>query len=292
MAIIDAIINYRRHLKRRNYSVHTIKNYMHTLTNFILWVKVPIEAVQSKDVLVYMDYLLSRKLKPKTINCHLDSIRGFYYYLIDEEGVQIQNPVKPGYILRLAKPLPRCLRKEEVSRLFKVIKSVRDRAIFMLMLRCGLRVGEVANLKLSDLNLQQGQILVCSGKGAKDRVVYVSHDTYEALWAYLKARASGRAKKVFLVEKGDYKGKPISVRGIQKRMEYYRKKAGLKVSCHQMRHTMASDLLNADADLVSIQDLLGHNRIRTTERYLMVSNLKVERDYHRAMQTVMERYTK
>jgi site-specific recombinase XerD len=96
-------------------------------------------------------------------------------------------------------------------------------------------------------------------------------------------------KKVFLVEKGDYKGKPISVRGIQKRMEYYARKAGLSISCHRLRHTMATQLLNAEADLVTIQDLLGHSRIKTTQRYSKVSNLKVQRDYHKAMKIVMQR---
>jgi site-specific recombinase XerD len=96
-------------------------------------------------------------------------------------------------------------------------------------------------------------------------------------------------KKLFLVEKGTYRGKPISVRGIQKRMEYYAKKAGLKISCHQLRHTMATQLLNADADLVTIQDLLGHTRIKTTQRYCKISNLKVQRDYFNAMEVVIKR---
>lgn len=263
---------------------------MNTLKYFVIWVNVPIEDVSSKDILCYIDYLLERRLQPKTINCHLDSIRGFYNYLIDEEDAQIENPVKRGYILRLPRPLPRYLRKEEVQSLLRIIRNLRDRAIFMLMLRSGLRVAEVANLRLTDLDLRRSQILVCGGKGGKDRIVYISDDTYEALTAYLKARVDGRVKKVFLVEKGTYKGKPISVRGIQKRIEYYRRKAGLKASCHQLRHTMATDMLNADADLVSIQDLLGHTRIKTTQRYSKVSNLKVERDYHRAMQVVMERH--
>ena len=77
--------------------------------------------------------------------------------------------------------------------------------------------------------------------------------------------------------------------GIQKRIEYYARKAGLKVSCHQLRHTMATQLLNADADLVSIQDLLGYSRIKTTQRYCTVSNLKVQRDYFKAMEVVMQR---
>ena len=105
----------------------------------------------------------------------------------------------------------------------------------------------------------------------------------------MKVRIPSKARKIFLVEKGTYKGKPISVRGIQKRMEHYARKAGLKISCHHLRHTMATQLLNADMDLVSIQDLLGHTRIKTTERYIKVSNVKVMRDYFKAMESVMQR---
>jgi len=84
------------------------------------------------------------------------------------------------------------------------------------------------------------------------------------------------------------RGKAISVRGIQKRLEYYARQAKLKVSFHQLRHTMATQLLNADAALVTIQDLLGHTRIKTTQRYCRVSNVKVQRDYHRAMAAILQ----
>ena len=289
MAITESIVHYRRHLKRRNYSAHTVKNYMNSLKQFIVWVDVPIEQVTSKKVLSYIDHLLDRGLRPKTINCHLDSIRGYYRYLIDEEQVSITHPVKTGYALRLAHPLPRYVKEENLRKLFKLIVNHRDRAIFMVMLRCGLRVEEVANLTLAALDLPRRQLFVYHGKGAKDRVVYISDDAYQALIRYLKVRPTGRAKKLFLVEKGSYRGRPISVRGIQKRMEYYARKAGLKISCHQLRHTMATQLLNADADLVTIQDLLGHSRMKTTERYCKVSNVKVQRDYYKAMSRVMQR---
>jgi len=289
MAITDAIINYRRFLKRRNYSRYTVRNYMNTLKHFIVWVDVPIEQATHKNVLSFIEYLLDKYLQPKTINCYLDGIRDFYDYLITEEQIPMINPVKRGYALRLSRPLPRYLRDEEIPRLFSVIHSRRDRAMFMVMLRCGLRVEEVAQLTLAALDLRRSQVFIYEGKGAKDRVVYVSNDAYRALVQYLRVRPSSRAKKLFLVEKGRFKGTPLSVRGIQKRMEAYARKAGVKVSCHQLRHTMATQLLNADADLVTIQDLLGHTRIKTTQRYCRVSNLKVQRDYHRAMEKVMQR---
>jgi len=290
MDITNAIINYRRFLKRKNCSKHTLRNYMSTLKQFVLWVDVPIEQVTHKTVLSFMDHLLDKRLKPKTINCYLNSIRGFYEYLIEEEQVPMFQPVKRGYSLRLSRPLPRYLRDEDVPRLFNVISSKRDRAMFMLMLRCGLRVEEVAKLTMAALDLPRSQLFVYEGKGVKDRVVYLSNDAYKILVQYLKARPSSRTKRVFLIEKGRFKGKPIQVRGIQHCMQHYAKKAGLKVSCHQLRHTMATQLLNADADLVTIQDLLGHTRIKTTQRYCRVSNLKVQRDYHKAIEKVMHRH--
>ena len=290
MGITDSIINYRRFLKRKNYSNYTVRNYMNTLKHFIVWLKVPVEEVTPNTVLSFIDYLLDKRLTPKTVNCYLDSIRGFYEHLIYEENVRITNPVKRGYALRLSNPLPRYIRDEDIPLLFKRVKSKRDRAMFMLMLRCGLRVEEVAKLTLAALDLRRLQVFVYEGKGAKDRVVYLSNDAYNALAEYLRQRPSSRAKRVFLVEKGRFKGKAISVRGIQKRMEQYAQESGLNVSCHQLRHTMATQLLNADADLSTIQDLLGHTRIKTTQRYCRISNLKVQRDYHKAIERVVQRH--
>jgi site-specific recombinase XerD len=291
MDITDSIINYRRSLKRRNYSTYTIRNYMNTLKQFVIWLDVPIDAVTHKKLLGFIDHLLAKRLKPKTINCYLYSIRGFYDYLIYEQQVTMLNPVKLGDALRLSKPLPRFLRDEQVSALFAQIDDPRDLAIFKLMLRCGLRVEEVARLSLAAVDLKRAQVFVYHGKGAKDRVVYLSKDAYQALLAYLKVRPYSRAKRLFLVNKGRYRGKPLNVRGIQHRMQHYAKKIGLKVSCHQLRHTMATQMLNANADVVSIQDLLGHAYIRTTERYCRVSNQKVRRDYFQAMEKVLERHS-
>jgi site-specific recombinase XerD len=285
----EALIKYRRFLKRRNYSAHTIKTYMNTLEHFLSWLPLPVAEVTSSQIFAYIEFLLGRGLTPKTINCRLDSVRGFFIYLNQEEGAPRSNPVKKGSGLRLARPLPRYLKDEEVTRFFQILKGLRDRAIFMLMLRCGLRVEEVAHLRLQDLDLAQRRILVCQGKGNKDRVVYISPDAERMLRSYLASRSSSTEKEIFLVNKGTCRGKPISVRGIQKRMEYYARKAGLEISCHHLRHTMATQLLNADADLVTIQDLLGHSRIKTTQRYAKISNVKVQRDYYKAMEVILQK---
>ena len=289
MGITDSIIGFRQSLKRKNYSRCTIRDYMSTMRQFVIWVDCPIEKVDRRKILSFIDSLLDGRLHPKTINCYLDSIRSFYKYLREEEDIEIENPVKSGYLLRLPKPLPRFLQDEEVEKLFKIIVGARDKAIFYLMLRCGLRVEETAGLLLDDLDLRRGTIIIKNGKGAKGRMVYMSTDAHSAIKEYLRVRHPVRTKALFLVDKGVLKGKPISVRGIQKRLELYARKSGLRVSCHELRHTMATQLLNAGADLTVIQDLLGHNRVATTQRYCRVSNLKVQNDYYKAMDLVVKR---
>jgi len=281
------LIQYRRALKRKNYSVHTLKSYMNILDQFMRWLSVPLSEVTRKEIGLYVDHLLRKRRTPKTITCHLQTIRLFYDYFVNEEGRTISNPVT-RISLRLPKPLPRHLKDDQVRSLFAGIRDLRDRAMFMLMLRCGLRVQEVAELTVDAVEYGRRQIFVSHGKGAKDRVVYMSEDARSALQAYL-VRRSSKARVLFLVQKGPLRGSPLSVRGIQKRIEYYARKNHLSVSCHRLRHTMATQLLNADADLATIQDLLGHSQVTTTQRYCRVANLKVQRDYYKAMKLVMQR---
>jgi len=289
MNLTNSIIDYKRHLKRRNYSPHTIDNYLYSIKQFVLWLKIPVEEVTHRHISAYIDYLLSKHRSPQTINSNLFRIRGLYYYLRYDQGLQIENPVRRGMGLRLPKPLPLFLRDEDVDRFFGVITKARDHAMFRIMLRCGLRVQEVADLTKDAIDTQTRHLIVRLGKGSKDRVTYLSADANEALQRYLKRRASSRVKKVFLVEKGTHKGKPLSVRGIKKRMEFYAKKSGVKISSHRLRHTMATQMLNADTDLVVIQSLLGHSKITTTERYSKIHNPKTRRDYFRAMNEITNR---
>jgi site-specific recombinase XerD len=275
-------------LKRRNYSDHTRRNYLNRLQHFLVWLPVPVESAEPIHIKHFIDVLLDGRLSPQTINGHLIAIRSFYRYLQEDEQLEIANPVISGLSLRLPKPLPRFLQDSEVRAFFSAISTPRDLAMFMLMLRCGLRVEEVANLVLGAVDHQRNQLMVRNGKGARDRLVYLYDDVAEALADYLQLRPETDEPRIFLVEKGTYKGKPLSVRGIQKRAEYYSEKSGVHVSCHQLRHTMATDLLNAGADIVTIQYLLGHSRIKTTMRYARLSNQKARMDYYQAMDRIIE----
>jgi site-specific recombinase XerD len=281
------LVRYRRALKRKNYSTHTVKSYVNILDQFMRWLTVPLPEVTREEIGAYVDHLLRKRRTPKTITCHLQTIRLFFDYLMNEEDRSMVNPVT-RISLRLPKPLPRHLKDDQVRRLFDGITDLRDRAMFMVMLRCGLRVQEVAELTVDAVEYGRRQIFVFHGKGAKDRVVYMSEDARSALLAYL-AKRSSKVNGLFLVQKGLMRGKPLSVRGIQKRIEHYARESGLNVSCHRLRHTMATQLLNADADLATIQDLLGHGQITTTQRYCRVANLKVQRDYYKAMEVVLQR---
>jgi len=272
-----------------NISPNTVKNYLNGLKLFVIWLDVPIEEITYRKVMAYLDYLIGKRLQPKTVNCYLNSVCQFYHYLAEEEEVPIINPVKKPNIMKLPRGLPKHLKEEQIEVLFKNLKGPRDRAMFMIMLRCGLRVEEVAHLSLGSIDLKRRILFIQDGKGAKDRIVYISNDALAALLEYLRVRPANKIKKVFLVEKGPLTAQPISIRGIQKRMEYYARRTDLKISCHHLRHTMATQMLNADTDLSTIQDLLGHNSIRTTQRYCRISNPKVRRDYFKAMEVIMQR---
>jgi site-specific recombinase XerD len=284
---MERIDRYRRYLKRRNFSSHTVKSYLNILDQFMSWLTVSLHETTRYQIDSYVDHLMGRKLSPKTITCHLQTIRLFFTYLIDDEGMRIPNPITKVSI-RLPKPLPRHVQDDQVRTFLAIITDPRDRAMALLMLRCGLRVEELSHLTLDAVELSRNRLFVANGKGKKDRVVYLSNDARSALEAYLKVRSS-KARRIFLVQKGPLTGAPLSVRGIQKRIEYYARESRIKVSCHSLRHTMATQLLNADADLSTIQDLLGHTHITTTQRYCRVSNVKVQRDYYNAMELVMQR---
>lgn len=283
----EALALFRRYLERKNYAPHTLKSYLHDLRGFFAQGHSDVLAVTAADVERYIEQQQAQGLSPATINRRLCALRRLYVYLREERAYDLVVPVHLAHYLKKDRPLPRPLKDEEVQCLFTVIHNLRDRAMVTLVLRAGLRVEELVHLELDDLDLARQRLMVRAGKGGKGRRVYLSEDAVTALEAYLHQRADASCSRLFLVQKGTYKGQGISVRGVQKRLEYYARKAGVQVSSHQLRHTFATNLLEGGADIVTVQELLGHAQVTTTQRYTRVSNQKVRNDYFRGMEKVL-----
>jgi site-specific recombinase XerC len=183
--------------------------------------------------------------------------------------------------------LPRDMQDADIAQLFAVVESVRDRAMYLLMLRCGLRVQEVHNLSMTDLYLQPtpGSLprLRLHGKNDSERVVYLSAQALAALQAWLEVRLGAEG---VIDKEAAFTGRlghRLSVRMIQHGLICYCRQAGVSVSCHQLRHTYGRHLVEAGMRVTSIQRLLGHSRIRTTQVYLHISDRQVQDDYEAAM---------
>src|SRR5712692_11926724 len=199
----------------------------------------------------------------------------FFEYLVMERQVLAINPVKPSHFLRQGRPLPKKLSQDQVRTLFAQITHPLDHALYLLILRCGLRVSEVARLRRSDLDWEQQSLRIDQGKGRKDRVVYVSADALAALRTCLAVRpAAVPGEVLFWNQKRPQRA--LSSTGMQKKMERYAKAAGIKASWHSLRHTFASNLLEEGAEVISIKELLGHASMESSERSAKLSNQRVK----------------
>lgn len=285
--MIDA---YLASLRRRNFSPETIRDYRYCLYRFRKDCGAALEEMERRDIAAFIDRLLDQGLKAKTINSYLNAIRGFYEYMTEERGWEGEEPVRKKDYLKQDRPLPRPLSEEEVDELFEVVASVRDRAMFLLMLRSGLRVSEVHKLDVRDIQVREKRVFIREGKGRKDRVVSLSRETMLALREHMLARAAAPAEEaLFVVEKGKYKGLRLSVRGIQKRMEYYARKSGVKACCHRLRHTFATQALDTGMRLAYLKVLMGHDWITTTMQYCRISNIRITKSYYRSMDALEAR---
>jgi site-specific recombinase XerD len=225
-----------------------------------------------------------------TVNRRLAAIRSFYDFLDLESDEAPPNPVLPKrHFVRQGRRLPRDAEDADIERLFGVISSPRDRAMFLLMVRCGLRVGEVRNLSLGDLYLQPspGNLprLWLRGKNGSERVAYLSAQALDALQSWLAMRPTISDPSLF----PNRFGRRFSVTGIQERLACYCHQAGVWITCHMLRHTFARHLVEAGTPVTSLQRLLGHVRIRTTQIYLHISDRQVQADYEAAMEQVSQR---
>jgi site-specific recombinase XerD len=281
-----AINRFQAYLARRQFSPHTVASYTLDLRLFFAEIAVPLARVSFHEVDQFVERQHEHGRAWATINRRLNALKHFFTFCLDQQLVR-GNPVKPSHFVRRGRPLPKALTGEQVQRLFAQIAHAMDRALFLSMLRCGLRVSEVAQLKLEQIDWEQQALHILQGKGRKDRCVYMSPDLVASLHECLEQHPGDRAQGyVFWNRKR--RQQPLSVKAIQKKMERYAKAAGIIASCHSLRHTFASNLLEHGAEVVVIRDFLGHSQIASSERYAKISSQKIKQEYMRTMQKILK----
>ena len=287
MKIEDAIKKYLEYLEYElNYSKLTKDSYADDLVLYKDYVnkqKINYLTINKEQIMDFLKYLDSLKFTNKTISRHLSSLRSFYNYLMEIKLIdnnifkRIKNP-------KVEKKLPNYLSIVEIDEVIDNYKieskeDIRDICIFELLYSTGIRVSEASNIKLKDIDLSNRQIRVM-GKGSKERIVYFGAPCEKRLKAYLKVRNE------FLKYASDYlfinqKGGKLSRESIEYLINKIIEKSSIKhkVSPHTLRHTFATHLLDNGADLKSVQEMLGHENLNTTEIYTHVSNERLRSVY-------------
>jgi site-specific recombinase XerD len=275
-------------LKRKAPHASTAVHYGSDLRLFFAWLNKPCAEVKVQDIDTFIEHSQKMDHAIGTINRRLCALRSFYQFLVVQNENAPTNPVIPKrHFIRPGERLPRDVEDKALEVLFAAIHNVRDRAMFLLMLRCGLRVGEVRNLSLNDMYLEpsSGNLprVWLHGKGSYERVAYLSSQASVALRTWLESRPKVREEAVFV----NRFGKRLSVTGIQGRLARYCCKAGIWITCHQFRHTFGRHLTEAHVPVTSMQRLFGHARLKSTEVYLHISDAQAQEDYQAAMEEVM-----
>ena len=275
---IERFVNWQR---RRNPDARTWRDYGYDLKQFVACVgDVKPDSVTFQDIDRFVIAQAERGYKPCTINRRLAAITSLYTFLSDDDPDLLCPVLSHRHGLKEPQRLPRPVQEDDLHEFFAVIEDTRDRAMFVLMLRCGLRISEVAHLQLVDLYLDEDlPRLVAHGKGSKERSVYLSPQAKRALRAYLAERPLAVSNYVFL----SYQLDGMSTTAIHKRLMRYREQSGVYLTAHRLRHTFANDLVSADVPVTSIQKLLGHSWLDTTQTYIAANDRRVQADFYAAI---------
>lgn len=267
----------------KNYSKHTLLNYRLDLEEFFQFIdKTLIEQVDYLVLRKYLGQLRTKKLKPRTLSRKLSSLRSFYRFLHKEKFVK-NNPALLLLSPKLDKILPKFLSEEEMEKFIespsdKKESGLRDRAILELLYSSGVRVSELVALNAEHVDLIS-QIAKVAGKGKKERLVPVGSKAVKAIKGYLDNRIK-QTSALFLNKNGTR----LSDRAVRTIVNKYIKQASIntEISPHVLRHSFATHLLNRGADLRSVQELLGHVNLSTTQIYTHVSTDRLKKVYDNA----------
>jgi site-specific recombinase XerD len=273
-------------LERRQFSAHTIASYTLDLRFFFTEVAVPLAQVAFREVDQVVAHQHRHGRAWATINRRLNALKHFFDFGLDQQCVG-GNPGKPSHFVRRGRPLPTALSREQVQRLFAQLEHAMDRALFLVILRWGLRGSEVAQLTLDHLDWDHQALHVVQGQGRKERRVSMSPDAVASVQQWL-AQHPGAQAQGYVFWNRKRAQQPLSVKAIHKKMERYAKAAGITASCHSLRHTFASNLLEHGAEVVAIRAFLGHSQIASSARYAKLSSQKIKQEYMRTMQKILK----
>ena len=276
---------YMRHKWRLNHKGSTLQG---SFTSVRLFLEVygksgkrVLEKMERADLEAFIEHLQDRGLRISTVRTKLACLIAFLHFLMEQEvisGALLKKHIK----LKLPETLPRAMNPADVKKLLSVIDDVRDRALILLLLRTGMRIGEALGLRLDDLDIRDRKVHLFQGeKNSMGRVVYLSDDALLALKLWLRRRDPNQ-EFVFYGRSN----KPICYSTGRSRFVKCIQKAGLEqkgYTVHCLRHTFASELLNAGMRLECLQQLLGHQDIEVTRRYARLTDRTREEEYFRAM---------
>lgn len=293
----QAIVQFSEYLQfTRKFSLLTVKSYQQDLTIFFRFLHDHdwrFDALSLSQARTFLASQVGLGLTPTTLKRRMATLKHFYQYLIDLDHMKV-NPFQLLRTPKVKKRLPTLVDEHLVQNLLQQpfdqasVLMMRDLALVELLYGSGLRASEVVNLTIQDLNLAQRMLRIL-GKGNKQRMVPITKACQQSLSLYFKdvrpglikdVEASMLSNRVFL----NHHGQPLTVRGLQYILKQMSRKVGLQGNLHphQLRHTFASQLLDNGADLRTIQELLGHATINTTQIYTHVSKEALQKEYRSA----------
>jgi len=286
----EHVENYFRHMYRRNFRPKTYFSNLTAIQIFLTVVKdsgkTHLEEVTKNDLEMFIEHEQDRGLMLSTVRTRLHCANAFLGYLI-EAGIVNTDVLARRIRLKKPEALPRAMDPDDVKQFLSVIDDPKDRAMITVLLRTGMRIGELLNTKMNDLHLKDRRIDIYEGaKNRIGRVVYLSDDAVVALEAWIKMRD---VEHDFLFYAQGSKSMAYSTARLI--FEKYLMKAGLThkgYSLHALRHTFASELLNAGMRIECLQPLMGHTSLDVTRRYARLTDKTREEEYFRAM-TIIER---
>jgi integrase/recombinase XerD len=272
----------------RNLTISTISQTGQTLHGFLSFLQEAgrkgIDKIRRKDIAAYVEHEQERSLKINSVRNHLHTVYAFIQYLVDNDILPLEILYKKIRV-KLPEVLPRAIPSEDMRRILAVITSVRDRALILLLLHTGMRIGELLQLKMADIILPERKILLFIGeKNLHGRTVYYSREAEQALKSWLAVRDQDSNYLFY-----GNKGRELSYVGAWMIMKNAVRKAGLEqkgYSLHSLRHTFATSMLNAGLRLEVLQKLLGHLNIDITLRYARISDVTREEAYFKAMAVI------